>query len=453
MDLRELIDSEKMRPIQWVIVAMCVLLNGLDGYDVAAMSFTATRVQDEFGLSGSELGVVISATLIGMAIGSLLMGYLADRIGRRPTILLSVTLSTVGMYLAAISPNVLMLGTVRVLTGIGVGGILACVTVITSEYSSRRWRGLAIGLYTAGYGIGATVGGLVAVALQAQHGWRSVFLVGAFISTAGLAALLVVLPESVDFLTTKRPANLQPRLERIARRLKMPAEAAVASVRVANDQHVARADGSSAGVGRLFAPKVRRSTLLIWAAFFTTIFGFYFVNSWTPRLLVNAGMTADQGVTVGIGLALGGAIGSVLYGLLAARFAKERLLLVFLLLTAATVVVFVFSAATIAIAFALGGLVGLLVNGCVAGLYTVTPDLYPAEVRATGVGVALGIGRGGAILAPIIAGILLDAGWTTVQLYLAVAAVLLLAAIAVFFIRPQRDVTGAETPAVTAEIV
>jgi benzoate transport len=453
MDLRELIDSEKMRPIQWVIVAMCVLLNGLDGYDVAAMSFTATRVQDEFGLSGSELGVVISATLIGMAIGSLLMGYLADRIGRRPTILLSVTLSTVGMYLAAISPNVLMLGTVRVLTGIGVGGILACVTVITSEYSSRRWRGLAIGLYTAGYGIGATVGGLVAVALQAQHGWRSVFLVGAFISTAGLAALLVVLPESVDFLTTKRPANLQPRLERIARRLKMPAEAAVASVRVANDQHIARADGSSAGVGRLFAPKVRRSTLLIWAAFFTTIFGFYFVNSWTPRLLVNAGMTADQGVTVGIGLALGGAIGSVLYGLLAARFAKERLLLVFLLLTAATVVVFVFSAATIAIAFALGGLVGLLVNGCVAGLYTVTPDLYPAEVRATGVGVALGIGRGGAILAPIIAGILLDAGWTTVQLYLAVAAVLLLAAIAVFFIRPQRDVTGAETPAVTAEIV
>jgi MFS family permease len=202
MDLRELIDSEKMRPIQWVIVAMCVLLNGLDGYDVAAMSFTATRVQDEFGLSGSELGVVISATLIGMAIGSLLMGYLADRIGRRPTILLSVTLSTVGMYLAAISPNVLMLGTVRVLTGIGVGGILACVTVITSEYSSRRWRGLAIGLYTAGYGIGATVGGLVAVALQAQHGWRSVFLVGAFISTAGLAALLVVLPESVDFLTS-----------------------------------------------------------------------------------------------------------------------------------------------------------------------------------------------------------------------------------------------------------
>ena len=151
-----------------MIVALCVLLNGLDGYDVAAMSFTAKRVQDEFGLSGSELGVVISATLIGMAVGSLLMGYLADRIGRRPTMLLSVALSTVGMYLAAVAPSSLMLAACRVITGLGVGGILACVTVITSEYSNRRWRGLAIGIYTAGYGIGATVGGLVAVELQVQ---------------------------------------------------------------------------------------------------------------------------------------------------------------------------------------------------------------------------------------------------------------------------------------------
>lgn len=452
MDLRQLIDTQRMRPIQWVIVGMCVLLNGLDGYDVAAMSFTATRVQDEFGLSGSELGIVISATLIGMAVGSLLMGYLADHIGRRPTILLSVSLSTVGMYLAAIAPNVVTLGIVRVLTGIGVGGILACVTVITSEYSSRRWRGLAIGLYTAGYGIGATVGGLVAVALQSEHGWRSVFLVGAIISTAGLAALFLVLPESVDFLTTKRPDNMRPRLERIAQRLGMPAEAATASVRSADDSTAARSR-HAAGIGRLFDPTVRRSTLLIWAAFFTTIFGFYFVNSWTPRLLVNAGMTPDQGVTVGIGLALGGAIGSVLYGLLAARFAKERLLLIFLLVSALAVVIFVFATATIAVAFVLGGLVGLLVNGCVAGLYTVTPSLYPARVRATGVGVALGIGRGGAILAPIIAGILLDAGWTTVQLYLGVAAILLIAALAVFFIRPQRDVADVDAPAITVDAV
>lgn len=451
MNMRELIDSSKMRPIQWVIVALCVLLNGLDGYDVAAMSFTATRVQDEFGLSGSELGVVISATLIGMAVGSLSLGYLADRMGRRPTILLAVAMSTVGMYMASIAPTVLILGVMRVITGLGVGGILACVTVITSEYSSRRWRGLSIGLYSAGYGVGATVGGLVAVAMQSQYGWRSVFFVGAILSTVGLIALFFLLPESVDFLTTKRPTNLEVRLTTIARRLRLPSDAVAASVRMAQNPQLAGADRTSAGIGRLFAPGVRRSTLLIWAAFFATIFGFYFVNSWTPRLLVNAGMTADQGVTVGIALALGGAIGSVLYGLLAARFVKEKLLLVFLLLSALMVIVFVLSTAALAAAFSLGGVVGLLVNGCVAGLYTVTPALYGPDVRATGVGTALGIGRAGAILAPIVAGVLLDAGWSTVELYLAVAAILLLAALAVFFIRPQKETVP--VPAQTGAVI
>ena len=451
MNLRELIDSRKMTTIQWLIVALCVLLNGLDGYDVAAMSFTAKRVQDEFALSGSALGVVISATLIGMAFGSLLMGYLADRIGRRPTMLISVALSTIGMYLAAVAPSSLVLGVCRVLTGIGVGGILACVTVITSEYSSKRWRGLAIGIYTAGYGVGATVGGLVAVGLQTNYGWRAVFLVGAILSTVGLALLFFLMPESVDFLTHKRPSNMQTRLEVIARRLGLPAEAAVASANEANAKHAEAGRPAGSGIGQLFAPALRRSTLLLWAAFFCAIFGFYFVNGWTPRLLVNSGMTADQGVTVGIALAAGGAIGSVLYGLFAARFAKEKLLLTFLLLSAAMVVVFVLVGGNLVVAFLLGGLVGLLVNGCVAGLYTVTPSLYGPSVRATGVGMALGVGRAGAILAPILAGILVDAGWSNVQLYLTVAAMMLLAAIAVALIKPQRETT--ETPVVTKALV
>ena len=439
MNLRELIDSRKMTTIQWSIVALCVLLNGLDGYDVAAMSFTAKRVQDEFHLSGSALGVVISATLIGMAVGSLLMGYLADRLGRRPTMLLSVALSTLGMYCAAIAPSSLVLGACRVLTGVGVGGILACVTVITSEYSSKRWRGLAIGIYTAGYGVGATVGGLVAVGLQTNHGWRSIFLVGAMLSTVGLVLLFFVMPESVDFLTHKRPANMLARLEVIARRLGLPAEAAAGSAKQADELHLAGGKHTGPGIGRLFVPEVRRSTLLLWAAFFCAIFGFYFVNTWTPRLLVNSGMTTDQGVTVGIALALGGAVGSVLYGALAARFPKEKLLLVFLVLSAAMVIVFVLSTGVLALAFGLGGLVGLLVNGCVAGLYTVAPALYGPSVRATGVGMALGVGRAGAILAPILAGVLVDAGWTNVQLYLTVAAVMIVAAVAVAFIRPQRE--------------
>src|SRR6478752_6769812 len=430
-----------MSTYQWAIVGLCVLLNTLDGYDVAAMSFTATRVQDEFGLTGSELGVVISGTLIGMAVGSLILGLVADRIGRRPTILLSVATATVGMFLAATAPSVLVLGICRVITGLGIGGILACVTIIASEYSSQRRRGLAIGLYTAGYGVGATVGGLVAVALQSAHGWRSVFLVGAVVSVISLIMLIALLPESVDFLVTRRPRDLQVRLQRIARRLGQPVEAAAVTVRE-SEQRTAGGEhrqSTMAGIASLFGSTLRRSTLLVWAAFFATMFGFYFVNSWTPRLLVSAGMTADQGVTVGVALALGGAVGSVLYGALAARVARRRLLVIFLVLSAAMVVIFVLSTAVLSMAFVLGGIIGLLVNGCVAGLYTITPALYRPDIRATGVGVALGIGRLGAMLAPISAGILLDAAWTTVQLYLAVAVMFVIGAVAVGFIRKSKS--------------
>ncbi|EGD45377.1 major facilitator family transporter [Nocardioidaceae bacterium Broad-1] len=168
MNLRARIDAAAMTPYQWMVVALCVLLNCLDGFDVMAMAFTASSLTEEFALSGSELGVLLSAGLVGMAVGSLALAPVADVIGRRPLILISVGLATVGMLLSAAAPSALLLGLARVVTGLGVGGILASTNVIASEYASARWRGLAIGLYTAGYGIGATLGGVA----RARHARR-----------------------------------------------------------------------------------------------------------------------------------------------------------------------------------------------------------------------------------------------------------------------------------------
>jgi len=427
VDLREHLERAPMSPYQWVIVAAAVLLNALDGFDVAAMSFVSASVEREFGLSGTVLGVVISGTLIGMAIGSVVLGRVADVIGRRLAVLGSVALATAGMYLAATAQDVVQLGVWRVLTGLGVGGILASITVITAEYSSRRWRGLAIGIYSAGYGVGATLGGIAAVGLQADLGWRSVFLAGAIASTVLFVALVVVLPESVQFLQYRRPAHALASLRRIARRVGFDPERAALPAREERDP----AEAARAGLSGLFAPGVRAASLLLWASFFTVMFAFYFVNSWTPRLMVEAGMTVDQGVVVGMALAIGGAAGSVLYGLLAARVSRERLLVVFLVAGAASIVVFVLSTAVLFAAFALGVVVGLLVNACIAGLYTIAPTRYATSARATGVGAALGVGRAGAILAPIAAGALLDAGWTNVALYSSTAALLLIGAVAV----------------------
>lgn len=434
MNLRARIDAAAMTPYQWMVVALCVLLNCLDGFDVMAMAFTASSLTEEFALSGSELGVLLSAGLVGMAVGSLALAPVADVIGRRPLILISVGLATLGMLLSAVAPSAVLLGLARVVTGLGVGGILASTNVIASEYASARWRGLAIGLYTAGYGIGATLGGVAARGMLADLGWRSVFVAGGVATGIALILLVVLLPESVDFLVQRRPRQAVERINRILGRLGQPA--VTSDALEAMPRPTARRRSGNPGV--LLSADLRRSTLLIWVAFLATMFGFYFVNSWTPQLLVTSGLSEADAVTAGMMLALGGTAGSVLYGLVASRLDSRLVLIGFTVLSALTMVVFITSTALLTVALIIGVVVGALINGCIAGLYTITPAVYGTEIRSTGMGWAIGIGRIGAILSPMLAGRLLDASWTPVNLYVGAAVVVAISAVALLFLRTGR---------------
>ena len=440
MNLRARIDAAAMTPYQWMVVALCVLLNCLDGFDVMAMAFTASSLTEEFALSGSELGVLLSAGLVGMAVGSLALAPVADVIGRRPLILISVGLATLGMLLSAVAPSAVLLGLARVVTGLGVGGILASTNVIASEYASARWRGLAIGLYTAGYGIGATLGGVAARGMLADLGWRSVFVAGGVATGIALILLVVLLPESVDFLVQRRPRQAVERINRILGRLGQPA--ITSDALEAAPRPTTRHRSGNPGV--LLSADLRRSTLLIWVAFLATMFGFYFVNSWTPQLLVTSGMAEADAVTAGMMLALGGTAGSVLYGLVASRLDSRLVLIGFTVLSSLTMVVFITSTALLTVALIIGVLVGALINGCIAGLYTITPAVYGTKIRSTGMGWAIGIGRIGAILSPMLAGRLLDASWTPVNLYVGAAVVVAISAVALLFLRTGR--TGRTVP-------
>ena len=166
------------------------------------------------------------------------------------------------------------------------------------------------------------------------------------------------------------------------------------------------------------------------------MFGFYFANTWTPQLLVESGMTENQGILGGLALTLGGTFGSLLFGLITVRFTSRHVLMVFSVLGAITLVVFITTTSIPAIAFLSGVLVGMLLNGCVAGMYTVTPEAYPSALRTSGVGWGIGMGRFGGIFAPIIVGALLDAGWSPTALFSGVAVVVALAALAMIGIRP-----------------
>lgn len=428
MDLRQRIDTAPMSKYQWLIIGLCTLLNALDGYDVLAISFTSNAVTSEFELTGTELGIVMSAALFGMAVGALTLGPVADRIGRRPMTILALIVNVLGLFLSATAHSAAELGLWRVVTGLGIGGILVGTNVLSSEYASRKHRGLAIGIYAAGYGIGASLGGTAMVGLINSYGWRSVFVAGGIMTLIALALVIPLLPESASFLYTRQPRRAQAKADQIAQRLGYAEPV---------DMVVTTEDSGAqqTGVRELFSKQNRRVTVVIWITFFVIMFAFYFVNSWTPRLMNASGLTENLSMIVTVMLTLGGAIGSLVFGLFTARWSTRVVLSRFTVLAALLMAVFVFSAQWIAVVLVLGVIVGLFINGCIAGLYVLTPQSYASGVRSTGAGWGIGIGRFGAIIAPTVTGALMDSGWTPGAIYVSVGVLILVATVTLYFMR------------------
>lgn len=435
MDIRQRLDQGPMTPFQWQAVGICIMLVMLDGFDVLVMAFTASSVAAEWRLNGAQLGVLFSAGLLGMAVGSLAIAPLADRWGRQPIVLLCLVVVNAGMLASALAGHHLALVWWRGLTGLGIGGMLASVGVITAEFSSRKWRSTNVALQATGYPIGATLGGLAAAWLLEHCGWRSVFMFGALATALMIPIVLWRLPESLDFLLERQPASALPRLNRLLGLMgHAPAQ-----------RLPARATGAAAGgntVAALFSPALRRPTLMLWLGFFLLMFSVYFSLNWTPRLLVQAGLSASQGVTGGVLLNLGGILGGSLFGALAVRVRLAGLAAWSLLLFASSTALFGAAASSLALAFGTAFVMGIFLFASMAGLYGLAPATYPAAVRVTGMGWAIGIGRIGAIAAPLAAGLLLDGGWRPASLYYVFALPLLLAAAAVLLTGAGRPPPG-----------
>lgn len=419
-DIRETINRGTMSPVQVMAIAICIVLNMLDGFDVLAMAFTASHISTDWHLTGKEVGVLLSAGLFGMAAGSLFLAPWADRIGRRPLILICLGTISAGMLCSALAQNVPQLAALRAVTGLGIGGMLASINVITGEYASDKWRSTAIVLQATGYPVGATIGGAIAGVLLAHYGWRSVFVFGGLVTLAMVPVVLARLPESLDFLIARRPEGALDKLNRLLARMGRPAVAALPA-------HEATQAREAGDVRSLFHGGLAMQTLMIWMSFFLVMFTFYFVLSWTPKLLVAAGMSAQQGITGGVLLNVGGIVGGTAFAFLSARIGLRPLLWSCFILTALTMVAFGLYAGTLAAALALAVVIGAGIFGCMVGLYAYAPILYPAQTRTTGMGWSIGMGRFGAVLAPLVAGSLLDAGWPSAHLYYVFAIPLLVA--------------------------
>jgi benzoate transport len=420
---RDLIGERPMSPFQIAAVVVGVCLNMLDGFDILAMSFAANGVKSDWHLAGTQLGFLFSAGLVGMGLGSLVLGPVADLRGRRPVVLFSVALAGVGMLGSAATQGFWGLLVMRTVTGFGIGGAIACVAVVVSEFSSNRWRAAALAAFSTGYPIGATLGGLLTKYTIDRYGWQSAFVIGGVMTLLLLPVAWFRLPESLDFLLARQPTGALTRANVLLAAMRLPA------ITTLPGSAAASRPGHESVISELKLI-LTPTTAFVWTTFFFTMAAFYFILSWTPRLLTQAGLSATQGLTGGVILNLGGIVGCGGFAIAAAFADARRLLIVSLVGSAILIVLFGLVLAHLDLALWTALFLGIIANSAMSGLYAVGPPLYPAVARATGMGWAIGVGRIGAILAPLLSGALLDSGWQPRQLYFLYALSFAIAVIA-----------------------
>ena len=395
-----ILDNKPIKPGQFRALLICFFLLALDGFDVLAIAFAAPGITNEWGLTKNTLGWVMTMELIGMACGSIFLGKLADTYGRRYILLGSVCLMSAGMLASAYSQNLHTLSGLRILTGIGIGAVLACCNALVAEISNAKYRNLTLIIVTSGYAIGAIIGGLISAELLKYHDWRAIFILGAIGTSLSIVFVFFGLPESVSFLINSAPSNALSRINKSLKKLGHPP---------LSDFPPSSAKNNTAGLLTLFSNNFFRTTLLLTIAFIANISTFYFILKWTPKIMVDLGFTETEGSYVLVLANLGGVSGVALLALLTRIFDVQKIVVAFLVIGS----IFVASIGIVDPKLEYLAFTTLIsaffIQAATSGMYPLMAKYFPTHIRASGTGVVVGLGRGGAIAGPVIAGYLLQA--------------------------------------------
>ena len=423
MSILNYVQQNRMSAFQviTVTIALCVVM--IDGFEVAIMAFAAPQIQQQMGLTPDILGYVLSASLFGMAVGSIVLTPLADRIGRRPLTLIMLIVIVAGMALTVLAQSPGTLITWRVLTGLGIGGMMANLNALVAEYSSDKRRGTVIGIYAAGYPIGATLGGLVARPLIPAFGWHAIFIAGTVLALLALIICFVSLPESLDFLLERRPRNALGKINTILEKMNAPTISELPEPETTTGKE-------HGAIHEVITPPTLIRTLALWVGYALLTAAYYFANTWIPTILTNSSGDAQLGNTMGVVANFGGVLGCFVFAGLAIKFNGQKLLMWTLFAAAAAFLVFGTVYSNIPVAIAVGLLLGVLTTAGIAGFYAVSPTVYTARARATGIGWMIGLGRLVSVVAPIIVGYILSAGAAPEKIFLAFAVPLVIAGVA-----------------------
>ena len=388
-----------------LIILLCMIFNIVDGFDITAMAIAAVSIGEEMQIDAAQLGLVFSFSLAGMMAGATLLAPYSDIIGRRRTIIVSLLVIGATVLLTAFVSSLIPLITLRFISGLGAGVLLASQTALAAEYSPAKYRALAVTAVTAGYPMGAMMTGLVASSVMPDYGWRGLFLGGGAVTLLMAVVAIKYIPESIQFLFHQQPPNALAKINRIFAQLRQP------SIKVLPAKSQSHQSVSVvANMKSLLAQPYKKQTLMLWLIFLLSISSLYFLMSWIPKLILLNGFSKPTAYLAFTLFNMGGVVGIFSLGFFAAILPLRSLVSAYLLLASFLMVIFSILPSVEKYQLIIIFIIGLTQQGGYVGIYAMAAKLYPTHLRGTGVGWAIGIGRFGAVIGPAIAGYMIAMG-------------------------------------------
>jgi len=403
----DVIDRGGVTTQQIIVVGLCLFFNMLDGFDITAMAVVASAVSADLDLTPDRLGWIFSFALAGMMGGAMFLAPISDIIGRRKMIIISVALIGVSIIFTATASTLTEFVILRFISGLGAGAMLACQAALAAEYSPDKYKALSVAVVTSGYPMGAMMTSVIAGMIMPEYGWRGMFWFGGVLTLSMVFVAWLLIPESLKYLFQRRPDDA---LERINKILKKLGKELLDAMPTVIEEHKSGQVGFIGGMKKLLDKDHARVTWTLWAAFLLCFSTLYFLMSWIPALMEDSGFDAAVGRQAFFLFNLGGVMGIYLMGWLSTRFKLTDMICYLSLIAAAGMVIFALVPTQLNLMLVLTLLIGIVQQGGFTGLYGAAAKAYPTDIRSTGIGWAIGLGRFGAVVGPAVAGYMIAAG-------------------------------------------
>jgi AAHS family 4-hydroxybenzoate transporter-like MFS transporter len=428
VNIATIIDDSKIGAFQIGLFILCAMCLIMDGFDVQALGFVNPRLIAEWGATPPQLGNVAAATNFGVLLGALVLSVVADKLGRRPVLVWGTLFFALMTLLTAAANSINTLLLLRFIGGIGLGCIMPNATALIGEYSPKRSRVMLMMGVTVGFTAGAALAGIISYFMIPAYGWRAVFIVGGILPLLIGILMFFKLPESLQFMAVQGTSRgkIAAALNRIDPKLKADS----------NTQYVLPEE-KKGGVPLLhvFGEGRAVATILFWIVNFMNLLNLYAVAVWGPTVLINAGHSGPTALLAGTAFQVGGTVGAFGLAWLIGRYGFVPMLTANFAIACASIFLIGQPGLSVALLFVIIFVAGWCVVGGQPGLNALEAVYYPTYVRSTGVGWCLGVGRIGAIVGPMVGGVLIANKWSNQELFMAAAIPALVSCLVMFSLR------------------